>query len=393
MQSLPVYIFYGLIFILVYTYLGYGVLLWMITRLKPGRKPPENRGAYPLTLVVPAYNEADILEDKVKNCLSLDYPPGLVNFIFITDGSEDHPETVLLAYPEIQHLHQNERRGKAAAMNRAMKFVKTPFVVFSDANTFLNNDALIQLMKHFHDPSVGGVSGEKRIIKSIGEGAEQNEGIYWKYESVLKKLDAKLYSVTGAAGELFAMRTALYEDIEEDTVIEDFVLSLRICEKRYRIEYEPNATAMETASFSLQDEYKRKVRIAAGGFQAMGRLKKIWNPFFHPVLFFQFISHRILRWAVCPFLLPVIFILNLILILINGSTFITILFFLQVLFYILAGIGLMLSGTSKQVKIFSIPFYFLFMNYCILKGFFSFILGKHSPLWEKSKRKSTFLKS
>jgi len=387
LQSLQFYIFIALVFILVYTYFGYGIILYIITRFKPSEKSAENFTP-PLTFIVPAFNEAEILESKIRNCLSLTYPPDLINFIFITDGSEDNPEKILLAYPEIQHLHQNERMGKVAAMNRAMEIVKTPFVIFTDANSFLNNDALIHLMKHFRNPKVGAVTGEKKIQKSDNEGAEAGEGIYWKYESTLKKLDAKLYTVTGAAGELFALRTNLYENLKNDSLIEDFILSVKICEKGYRIEYEPGAVATETGSFSLQDEYKRKVRIAAGAFQAMGRMKKIWNPFFNPVLSFQFISHRFLRWAVCPFILPVILLLNIHLWMSDGGVLISVLLLLQFCFYLFAAMGYLLSGLKKQIRMFNVPFYFLFMNYCIIRGFFSFILGKQSPVWEKSKRKS-----
>ena len=170
------------------------------------------------------------------------------------------------------------------------------------------------------DPNVGAVAGEKRISTEGSEAAAgAGEGLYWKYESFLKKLDTQLYSVVGAAGELFAVRTKLFGEVEKDTLLDDFMVSLRIAADGYRVIYEPDAYASERPSFSIQDEMKRKIRIASGGFQSITRLGFLWNIFKYGLLSFQYVSHRAMRWAVAPFCLPLIFLLNLALIIFNPT--------------------------------------------------------------------------
>lgn len=385
-QFLSVFLFL-LIFLIFYSYIGYGILLFIITRFK--KKPSFTASSLPdVTIIIPAYNEADILQEKIHNTLSLNYPDGLLKIIVITDGSTDSPEKILAAYPGVLHLHEAKRKGKSAAINRAMKEVTTSVTIFTDANSILNAEAILKLAEHFANPLTGGVSGEKRIISNkSSDVADEGEGMYWKYESALKKMDARLFSIVGAAGELFAIRSKLYKPLEEDTILDDFVLSLRICESGFRIAYEPSAIAYERASASVEEEYKRKTRIAAGAFQAMGRLHSIWNPFRHPVLHFQFISHRILRWVACPPALVLLLILNILLVLFNGGTLFEILLFLQLLFYAFAFTGFMLSKSNISIRIFNIPFYFVFMNYCLIAGFFRYLWGNQAAEWEKVIRK------
>jgi len=284
-------------------------------------------------------------------------------------------------------LHQPQRRGKVAAMNRAMKFVTTPYVIFSDANTLLNPDSVKEIIKHYSDPRVGGVAGEKKIITSTDAlAAGVGEGLYWKYESFLKKMDAAFYSVVGAAGELFSVRTDLFEDAGEHVIIEDFVQSLKICMKGYIIQYEPNAFAIESSSASMKDEQKRKIRISAGAFQAMIIVKDLFNIFKYPVLSFQFISHRILRWTLCPLCLVILFISNVAILLQGKSSFYMLFFLAQVLFYIFAIIGWLFANRNIMVKVLYIPYYFLFMNISVFLGFYRFVKKKQTVIWEKASR-------
>lgn len=379
--------------LLFYTYLGYGMIIWIMVFIKKIFSRPENAASKStpnLSVIVAAYNEATVLGDKISNLLSLDYPRELLQIIIVTDGSTDHSAQIIAEFPEILHLHETERRGKAAALNRAVQAAAGEILVFSDANTMMNPLALLQLSRHFTDPTVGGVAGEKSVLLSSEDSAaEAGEGLYWKYESFLKKLDSALYTTVGAAGELFAMRRNLYEAPAEDIIIEDFFLSLKLCINGYRVRYEPAARASESASASLKEEFKRKTRIAAGAFQAMGRLKQLFNPFRQPLLSFQFISHRVLRWTVCPPALILLFLANLMLALRQNAPIIyQFSMLLQLGFYLLALIGLLRAGKKNQSKLFYIPFYFLFMNYAAMVGFWRFIRGKQSVLWEKSKRQA-----
>src|ERR1700744_294041 len=240
-----------------------------------------------------------------------------------------------------------------------MEHVDTEIVVFTDANTFLNVDAIINICRHYADPTVGSVAGEKRVqMDENADASAAGEGFYWKYESTLKKWDSELYSVVGAAGELFSVRRSLYKDVPADTVLDDFMISMLIAAKGYRIVYEPEAYALETASENVTEELKRKIRISAGGIQSILRLKALFNPFKHPVLSFQYISHRVLRWTVTPFLLITTFITSVLIALRPGETIFKALLVGQLLFYGLAVAGMIMEKPRIRSQVWVVPYYF-----------------------------------
>ncbi len=382
--------FWLLIFIVFYTYLGYGILLYFLVKIKSlfNRKQEAPLDFEPaVTLVIPAFNEEDYIAEKAQNSLALDYPKDKLRIIFITDGSTDNTAKIIDGIDGVELMHQDVRMGKACAENRAMTKVKSDFVIFCDANTQLNQEAVKQIVKHYANPKVGAVTGEKKVISKEADSASgAGEGIYWKYESTLKRLDSALYSVVGAAGELVSFRTSVMEDLEEDTILDDFVQSLRVCKKGYRVVYEPNAFAVETASENIGEELKRKIRIAAGGWQSMSRLTALLNPFKYPVLSFQYISHRVLRWSLSAFVLPVIFLLNLLLIFNDSGLLYLYLFLGQVAFYLFASIGWILENRQIKVKVLFIPYYFLMMNYAVFAGFFRWLSKSQAATWERAKR-------
>lgn len=386
-------LFWILVFIVFYAYLGYGILLFFLVRLKrlftsSARKTSHEPPYEPtVTLVVPAYNEEDFILKKVENCLQLDYPKDKFEIIFITDGSTDRTKELLEKDGRVKVLHEDRRAGKSAAENRAMKYVKSEIVVFCDANTLLNKEAIRELVKHYRDPKVGAVSGEKRIMTSEAEGASAaGEGLYWKYESALKKMDSEMLTIVGAAGELISFRTSLVEDLEEDTILDDFMQSMRIALKGYRVIYEPKAYAMETASADVKEELKRKVRICAGGWQSMSRLLPAFNLFKHPLLTFLYTSHRVLRWSIAAFSLPFIFVLNIFLL--DKGWIYQILFLGQVLFYLMAFVGWYLQSKKIKVKVLFVPYYFTMMNYAVFAGFLRWLKGSQKATWERARRAS-----
>ncbi len=375
-----------------YTFLGYGMLLAILVAIKKMfmKKGEAVNTLFqpPLTLIIPCYNEAEIIPAKISNSQQLDYPADLLTIVLITDGSSDHSENIMKQYPDIVWLHENKRAGKTAAENRAMKFVTTPFVIFTDANTILNRDALKNIVKHFADERVGCVAGEKRIISAVADSASSSgEEIYWKYESFLKKMDAELNSAIGAAGELVAFRTSLYTELPDDTLLDDFMQSMLIAAKGNIIAYEPQAYASETASSNISEELKRKIRIGAGSWQAMVRLTGVLKLTRTPLLYFQYFSHRILRWAVAPFLLPALLILN-ILLAVDGPNFYQGLLILQLFFYAAAFAGYLLENKKIPFKLIFIPYYFCVMNYAVIAGLFRFLSGNQQAAWEKAQRKS-----
>jgi cellulose synthase/poly-beta-1,6-N-acetylglucosamine synthase-like glycosyltransferase len=386
-------IFWFFVFIVVYAYLGYGILLYFLVKLKETfvkRKITDTTGLFEpeVTLFVAAYNEKDFVDMKLKNSFSLDYPREKVRHVWITDGSDDGTPDLLRTYEGVEVYHQPERAGKIAAMNRGMEFVKTPIVIFSDGNTMLGTESIRRIVKLFSDPTVGCVSGEKRIFSQDSTAA--TEGIYWKYESKLKQWDARLHSVVGAAGELFALRTELFQPVERDTLLDDFIISLRIAEQGYTIQYDPEAYAIENPSANVREELKRKIRISAGGIQSIIRLKELLNPFKFGILSFQYISHRVLRWTLAPLGLPIILLTNLAISLSFGifdfSSLYTWLFCFQIIFYAIALFGWYLEEKSIKVKIFYVPYYFFIMNLAVYLGFRRYMKKQQSVNWERAKR-------
>jgi len=388
-------IFWTLFFIVFYAYVGYGILLFLIIKIKRltgyARKHPTDPNYEPnVTLFIAAYNEKDFIAEKIKNSRQLDYPEEKLHFVWVTDGSDDGTPDELKKFDDVIVYHQSQRNGKIGAMNRGMKFIKTPIVVFCDANTMLGRESIRRIVRLFSDPKVGCVSGEKRIFsKDQDSAAGAGEGLYWKYESALKKWDAELYSVVGAAGELFAIRTELFQEVERDTLLDDFIISLRVAQKGYTIQYDPDAYAIETASANVKEELKRKIRISAGGIQSVVRLGSLLNIFRYGTLSFQYISHRVLRWTLAPlsllFMLPV----GLVLAIDSGiltTQFYTVLFWLQILFYLAALLGWYLENQSIRLKILFIPYYFFIMNLSVFLGFKRYLKGSQTVNWERAKR-------
>lgn len=386
-------LFWFCFIIVFYTYLGYGILLYLLVKIKelfikPEQIKKSETDQFPeVTLFIAAFNEEAIVKEKMENCRELDYPIEKLKIMWVTDGSNDKTNDLLNAYPEVTVQYQLERQGKTAALNRGMKFVTSPIVVFTDANTMVNREAIREIVRKFSDLKVGCVAGEKRIAsKEKDAAAGGGEGIYWKYESALKELDSRLYSAVGAAGELFAIRRELFETMEKDTLLDDFILSLRIAQKGYKISYCKEAYAIESASANMQEEEKRKVRISAGGLQSIWRLRSLLNIFRYGSLSFQYISHRVLRWSITPILLFLMLPLNVLLKIKIQTEGYSLFLILQLMFYAAALWGYYLSTRQIKNKLLFIPYYFLFMNINVVKGFFYLKNKKNSGIWEKAKR-------
>lgn len=386
-------LFWISLFVVFYTYVGYGILLCMLVKIKEFFSKPAIHQISPadfpyVSLLIAAYNEEKIVDEKMSNCFELGYPKDKLKIVWITDGSTDSTNEKLSRYSNTEVLFEPKRRGKTAALNRAMNFINTDIVIFTDANTILNKDSITEIVNAFSDPKVGCVAGEKRIaLTSATNTSSLGEGAYWKYESVLKEMDSRLNTTAGAAGELFAVRKDLYEYVEEDTLLDDFIISMRIAKKGYKIRYCKNAYAVEGGSLNMREEKKRKVRIAAGGIQSVIRLSSLLNVFKYPLLSFQYISHRVLRWTITPVLLISLFPFNIILVLNEEQIIYKILLSLQILFYLAAYTGKIFERRNIKLSVFLIPYYFMFMNFNVFSGL-SYLLKKKrgDGTWEKAKR-------
>lgn len=382
-------------FLVFYTYLGYGMLLWLLVRLKCIVSGKAERRALPtddaelpeVTFMVCAYNEQDVVDMKMKDIHQLDYPKDKLHITWVTDGSSDATNERLKAYPDVEIIFTPERKGKTAALNHGLSMVKSEITVMTDANTMVNSGAIKEIVRLMQDPKVACVAGEKRVMaRHEGQAAAEGEGLYWKYESTLKRMDSELYSAMGAAGELNAIRTALYEPMPENALLDDFVMSMEMVDKGYKIAYTSDAYAMEYGSADLQEESKRKRRIAAGGLQSSWWLRKMMNPFRKPIVAFQFVSHRVLRWSITPFALMALIPLNVALVMMKAGTIYTASWILQIVFYLAALCGYLLEQNGRRSKLLYVPYYFLFMNMNVFAGIPYLYSHRGGGTWEKAKR-------
>ena len=387
-------LFWTTLFIVFYTYVGYGILLYIIIRLKrlfkgnPVKSPLPSDDELPtMTLMICAYNEEDVVAEKMVNTRALDYPKDKLRIMWVTDGSNDRTNELLAAYPEVDVVFSPERRGKTAALKHGLRELQTRYVAFTDANTMINPEALREIARLFMDPTIGCVSGEKRVAaRKEGEMAAEGEGLYWKYESTLKRWDSELYSAMGAAGELYAIDPALARDVPDEALLDDFMMSMYIVDEGRRIAYTPDAYAREYGSANIYEESKRKRRIAAGGLQSIWWLRRMLNPFRQPLVAFQFISHRVLRWSITPVAMILLLLANIALVAMGAGLFYQVILVLQVLFYLMALCGWLQSRVGHKNKLLYTAYYFMFMNFNVFRGMAYLKSHSKSGTWEKAKR-------
>lgn len=387
-------LFWTTLFIVFYTYIGYGILLYIIIRLKRLFKGKPLKGPMPaddelptMTLMICAYNEEDVVAEKMENTLAIDYPKDKFRIMWVTDGSNDHTNELLTAYPEVDIVYSPERRGKTAALKHGLRELKTRYVAFTDANTMINSGALREIARLFMDPTIGCVSGEKRVAaRKKGEMAAEGEGLYWKYESTLKKWDSELYSAMGAAGELYAIDPTLAREVPDEALLDDFMMSMYIVDEGRKIAYTPDAYAQEYGSANIHEESKRKRRIAAGGLQSIWWLRRMLNPFRNPIVAFQYISHRVLRWSLTPIALVLLFLTNIALVVMGAGILYQIALLLQVVFYLMALCGWLQNRIGHKNKLLYTAYYFMFMNFNVFRGMAYLRSHGNNGAWEKAKR-------
>ena len=256
----------------------------------------------PVAIVIAAYNEEVHIRQRVENLLALDYPTELVSIYIGSDGSRDETASILASFqdPRLNVFAFSENRGKARVLNDLVSRTSAPVLVFSDANTFFDQRALKQLVRHFGDERVGGVSGELRLT---GVGGDNQDSLYWRVEQLLKFFEARIHGLLGANGAIYAIRRSLWLPLRGDTICDDFCVAMSVAASGHRLVYDPSAWADEETPASIPEEFQRRVRIGIGNFQALCR---------HPEYLFKtsagtafaYVSHKVLRWL-APHLLVV----------------------------------------------------------------------------------------
>jgi poly-beta-1,6-N-acetyl-D-glucosamine synthase len=378
-------LFYCCAGVILFTYAGYPVLLYLLSFFKRGANKVVPVTLPSVTIIIAAYNEEKVIEAKLRNSFQLGYPADKLQLIVAAYGSDDDTVRIASSFSDVLVLHEAERKGKAAAVNKAVAYATNDIIVLTDANSILSPQTINQLVLPFAEQEVGAVAGEKKVVSADGAVAA-GEGLYWQYESWLKKQERKFYTVVGAAGELFAFRKELFVTIPGQTITDDFFLSVSINLQHKKMAYVPEAISSETASLSLNDEWNRKVRIAAGGIQSLFLLRAALNPFRYPALAFQFFCHRVLRWVACAPAFIFLLLTNMVLAFQEGSMLCKLLLLLQVLFYVSALAGWRMAKQQRSFLLFTVPFYIVFMHAAMLMGMLRYASGKQSVLWEKAKR-------
>jgi cellulose synthase/poly-beta-1,6-N-acetylglucosamine synthase-like glycosyltransferase len=338
------------------------------------------RAGIPLvSIVIPAYNEERVIEEKLKNTLALDYPAEKLEVILVSDGSTDRTSEIAAGFaPAVKVLIQPQRSGKPAALNRGIAEATGEVVIITDANTTLDHGAVRNLARHFGHERIGAVLGD---LHCTAPGSYQSENRYWDYERALKFLEGRIGALLGGQGGIYAIRRACYRPIPAETWVDDFVIGMRIKEAGYRLVYDTEAVAFEETTPSVEAEFVRKARIAAGDFQALAATWRLLNPLRGSIAF-SYWSHKVLRWL-APFFLIAAFIANLFLL---NHRFYQITFGLQAVLYAAGFLGHYVGKKSGLLGAFALPYYFVFMNAALLVGLFRCIAGRQRAAWQRTER-------
>jgi sugar transferase (PEP-CTERM/EpsH1 system associated) len=367
-----------------YVYIGYYALLVVFARMFRKEVIKSETFLPKITLIISAYNEEKVIRTKILNSIGLDYPKELLEILVVSDASTDRTDSIVNEFSgQVRLIRQLNRKGKTSGLNTAVPPAQGEIIVFSDANSIYEKDALKELAQNFADPSVGYVTGESRYRDADSSPAGQTEGLYWKYESRLKILESSIGSMVGADGAIYAIRKELYEPLQTED-INDFVNPLQIIAKRFRGIYEPKAICYEETAGDLKREFKRKRRIVNRSWHGLFRVKQVSNPFRYPLCAVEIISHKLLRWM-APFVLALVFITNAGLSFYGG--FYRFAMAVQIVFYSLAVGGYWAkSQKSSAARILTLPFYFCMVNLASALGIIDNIRGRVYSIWEPPER-------
>ncbi len=372
-------LFWLCILILFYHIIGYSLLLSFINLFRKQDNPVELPEFPTITVLCPAYNEEDVIEEKIKSYLNLDYPKNKISMIVISDDSIDRTNEIVekysRKYSNIKLVIQKPRKGKPSSHNLVEPSIKSDYVLSTDANSIFHKDAIKHLVTIIQsNPRVGIASGE---LKLISENGDSGEGLYWKYESYIKKLESSFHSIIGSNGSIFLIRRELFKQVHQASV-DDFERTLQCLKENYIAKYVPKAIVFERGSEQPSQELKRKIRIISREWFALKRNSILLNPFKYPKVNWMIFSHKILRWTLFIWAI-FFFIANLSLK--DKSVFFTFTMMIQVLGYLGGGFELFLESINRTNRFLKFPGYFVTMIYASLIAFIKFITGKQQATW------------
>jgi poly-beta-1,6-N-acetyl-D-glucosamine synthase len=389
-------LFWFCVLLIGYVYAGYPLLIAALARLK--RKTPEYPVITPhVSVLIAAYNEEVAIASKIENTLALEYPEEFLQIVVAVDGSDDRTVEIVQSFEDrgVEMSYQSLRAGKAAAINRAIPLLKHEIVVLSDANNLYANNTLLQLVRPFSDPKIGAVTGSKLILDDMDAHAKA-DGLYWRYESAIKRNETRLGSCTGVAGEILAIRKALYRPPPSEVINDDFFIGMSVLRQGYRLVYAPEARSYERSSLTERDESIRRSRIVAGRYQAMLMANRLL-PWRDPVLVWQIVSHKFMRPLV-PLLMIVAFLVTVAACIWQlppmqfgwiylARPFNYLFLVVEVSLCGLAYFGNLLKNKGILGKILYIPTFLINSNLAAIIGLYSFFTGKQTSLWRRARRR------
>ena len=364
---------------LAYVYAGYPLLVWLLSRVF-GREPSRRDITPSVSLLLPVYDEEAHIEAKLTNSLALDYPKDKLEIVVASDGSTDRTNALAKTFEAqgVRLLAVRDNIGKSAILSRTVPLVRGEIVVFSDATIELEPDAVRKLVRHFADARVGAVSAAYRLRPSADLRAS-GEGLYWRYEAFLKRQESRLHSVIGAHGPCYAIRKALFARLGATQINDDYLIPMRVIAQGYRVVYDPDVVVWERELVSVEGEFARRRRIAAGNCQQIVSLRRMLSPFYGWVAL-CFFSHKVLR-TLAPLFLVALFVSSLWLPQPLGALALA----LQAALYGSAVAGYLCQWRGWKVRWLSAPLYFCLGNLAMLAGVLRYCFGKHRVVWERAR--------
>lgn len=393
------FFFWLFVFLILYTYIGYPLLVWLFSRFvyRPLLYSPIKPH---VTLLIAAFNEEKVIAQKIENSLQLNYPRDRLQILVVDDGSDDRTQEIIKSYTDrgVELAYNPPRRGKMAAINRAIKEARGEIILFSDATNLYATDVVSEITKPFSDHRVGAVVGERTIEAGKG-GLGNSEGLYWKYESFIQKHESRLGCCTGIVGEILAIRHDLFIPPPDIIINDDFYMAMQVVKKGYGVAYAPRARSFESISLNPQDGIERRKRIVAGRYQAILHADRLlpWN---RPFVVWQIVSHKFMRPLVPLFMIGALLV-NLLSLFFPSHGYVSrlllfvppynwVLLFLQFTFYMIAVIGMMFEKRNiGWLRIIYLPTFLINSNWAALMGLLSFCSGRQTSLWVKTARQDT----
>ena len=381
--------FWSCVALVLYAYFGYPLVLfvcyglvqigrdWAFLQLREDRRCAEFPYAElpSVTLLFAAYNEEEHLAEKIENTTQLDYPAEKLQVVIVSDGSSDRTNEILsrVSDPRFEIVIRSERSGKCAALGVAVERARNSIFVLSDGSTMFAADALRKLVRHFQSPQIGAVCGA--LSFDGNQESNQTEGLYWKYETALRLMEARLGATLTPSGAIYAVRGSAYTPPTPDVLVDDILTLMEVRRQGYQVHYDPEAKAVDFPASSVAGEFHRRVRIGTGSFRALPELLRVPKPGFTG---FAFFSHKLLRW-VLPVLLLVIFVSNLFLL---GSVFYRVTFGLQLLLLLWAAVGWAFRGVLVHVRFSLVGYFLVAMNVALFIGMLRGIWGREAS-WQR----------